>query len=106
MRGGVTFDALGAPWELRFTTNALCRLEERAGKSLADVLADIDTPALRRITYRLLIWAGLRDVTLEQAGDIIDAIGPAETDRIVAAALRAAMPPQDGEPGNGAATAS
>lgn len=106
MRGGVTFDALGKPWELRFNTNALCRLEERAEKSVQDVLADITNPARQRLAYRLLLWAGLADVTLDMAGDIIDALGQAETDRIVAAALRAAFPQSEGDSGNGAATAS
>lgn len=107
IRGGVTFDAGGKPRELRFSTNALCRLEERAGKSLQDVLAETAEGGRRTVAFRLLMWAGLGDVTLEDAGEIMDEIGMAETDRIIAAALRAAFPPpSEGDAGNGAATAA
>lgn len=108
MRGGVTFDALGEAREVRFTTNAICRLEERAGKSLEAVLADTAEPGRRTLAFRLLIWAGLGGVTLEDAGDIMDEIGPVEVDRIIAEALRKAFPPKeraDGDGGNGGATA-
>jgi hypothetical protein len=106
IRGGVTFDALGKPREVRFSTNALCRLEERAGKSLQDVLAETAEGGRRTLAFRLLMWAGMGDGTLDEAGDVIDAIGMAETDRIIAAALRAAFPPAEGDAGNGDATAA
>ncbi len=106
MRGGVAFDALGKSWEVRFTTNAICRLEERAGKSLQEVLAETAEGGRRTLAFRLLIWAGLGGVTLEDAGDIMDAIGPAETDRVIAQALRLAFPPTAGDAGNGEATAA
>lgn len=106
MRGGVNFDALGKPWELRFTTNAICRIEERSGKSLEAVLADTTEPGKRTLAYRLLLWAGIGGATLETAGDIMDDLGLVEVDRIISAALRAAFPPrEEGDAGNGAAAA-
>ena len=106
MRGGVTFDALGKPREFKFTTNAICRLEERAGKSLQDVLADTAEGGRRTVAFRLLLWAGLGDLTLDDAGDIIDDIGLAEVDRIIAEGLKRAFPPKDqSAEGNGAAAA-
>jgi hypothetical protein len=106
MRGGVTFDALGKPREFKFTTNAICRLEERAGKSLQDVLADTAEGGRRMVAFRLLMWAGLGDLTLDDAGDIMDDIGIAEVDRIIAEGLKLAFPPKDqSAEGNGAATA-
>jgi hypothetical protein len=106
MRGGVTFDALGKPREFKFTTNAICRLEERAGKSLQDVLADTAEGGRRMVAFRLLMWAGLGDLTLDDAGDIMDDIGLAEADRIIAEGLKLAFPPKDqSAEGNGAAAA-
>lgn len=106
MRGGVTFDALGKPREFKFTTNAICRLEERAGKSLQDVLADTAEGGRRMVAFRLLMWAGLGDLTLDDAGDIMDDIGLAEVDRIIAEGLKLAFPPKDqSAEGNGAAAA-
>jgi hypothetical protein len=106
MRGGVTFDALGKPREFKFTTNAICRLEERAGKSLQDVLADTAEGGRRMVAFRLLMWAGLGDLTLDDAGDIMDDIGLAEVDRIIAEGLKLAFPPKEpSAEGNGAAAA-
>jgi hypothetical protein len=108
MRGGVTFDALGKPREFKFTTNAICRLEERAGKSLQEVLADTagGKDQKRTVAFRLLMWAGLGDLTLDDAGDIMDDIGLAEVDRIIAEGLKLAFPPKEpSAEGNGAAAA-
>ena len=106
MRGGVTFDALGKPREFKFTTNAICRLEERAGKSLQEVLADTAEGGRRTVAFRLLMWAGLGDLTLDDAGDIMDDIGLAEVDRIIAEGLKLAFPAKEpSAEGNGAAAA-
>jgi hypothetical protein len=105
MRGGVTFDALGGTWEAKFTTNAICRVEERSGRGLEDVLADVSAPGKRTLAYRLLLWAALGGVTIEAAGEIMDDLGMVEVDRIISAALRAAFPVPDGDAGNGEATA-
>lgn len=106
MRGAVEFEALGVSRVLRFTTNAICRIEERSKQSLQDVLADAAVPGKKTLTLRLLFWAGLGGGTLDEAGDIMDAIGAAEADRLLAEALRLAFPPQDASAeGNGEATA-
>lgn len=95
MRGGVTFDALGQPFELRFTTNAICRVEERSGKSLESLLADTSSDGKRTLAFRTLLWAGIGGITLETAGEIMDEIGFAEVDRILAESLRLAFPPKE-----------
>ena len=69
MRGGVTFDALGKSFELRFTTNAICRVEERSGKSLESLLADTSSDGKRTLAFRTLLWAGIGGITLETAGE-------------------------------------
>jgi hypothetical protein len=58
------------------------------------------------VAFRLLMWAGLGDLTLDDAGDIMDDIGLAEVDRIIAEGLKLAFPPKDqSAEGNGAAAA-
>ena len=104
MRGGVTFDVDGAAYELRFTTNAICRVEERGGKSLQDVLADAAVPGKRTLAYRLLLWAGIGGITMDAAGDLMDDLGPEKVDRLLADALRMAFPARDeSDAGNGVA---
>lgn len=108
MRGAVSFDALGKSYELRFTTNAICRIEEKSGRSLEAVLADTTIPGKRTLTYRLLFWAAVGGITLETAGDIMDELGDVEVDRILAEGMRLAFPPKDPDEsaeGNGEATA-
>lgn len=105
MRGGVTFDALGKPWEARFTTNAICRIEERTGQSLEEVLGGVTVPGKRTLAFRLLLWAAIGGVTLDVAGEIMDDIGMVEADRIISAALQAAFPRPEGDTGNVEATA-
>ena len=103
MRGGVSFDALGKPFELRFTTNAICRVEEKSGQSLEALLADTAVSGKRTLAFRTLLWAAIGGITLETAGEIMDEIGPVEVDRILAEGLRLAFPPKDDAPGNGEA---
>lgn len=61
----------GREYPLRFTVNALCRLEEKTGKSLEDMRSG------QMSCLRGLLWCGLAEgapeMTLEQAGDLIDA---------------------------------
>lgn len=99
MRGGIPFDALGKRHELRFTTNALCRIQDRTGKSMKDILGELADPKMILPTYRLLIAEGA-GVTLEDAGDIMDDIGMAKVDDLVAAALKLAFPPAEDAEGN------
>lgn len=106
MRGAVTFDAGGKTYRLRLTTNALCSLEEQTGKSVEGLLDDLSIPGKKVSAFRLLFRAALGDVTLDQAGDLIDELGAAEADRLLTDTLRLTFPPPDASAeGNGAATA-
>jgi hypothetical protein len=96
----VPFDALGKPRELRYSFNALCRLEERAGADLSEVISRSLKPGSQYTAIRLLMWAGVAGITLEEAGDIIEEVGRAEAERLITEAIKLAFPINDDEPGN------
>jgi hypothetical protein len=98
-RGEVAFDALGQGWTLKLGTNAMCEIEDATGKTFSEVGEIMGDPA--RVTIRMMrtvFWGALRDhhedVTLKQAGTIIDAIGMQEAGRLIGEAFQAAMPDQ------------
>lgn len=96
-RGEVTFKVADAEYVLKFSTNAICELEDRLDKSLNVIVANME----RLATVRALLWAGLRahhpDVTLPQAGEIIDRSGMAAATEAIGKALNAAFPtPSEG----------
>lgn len=61
----------GREYPLRFTVNSLCCLEEKTGQSLTALQSSQFT------CLRALLWCGLLsfapDMTLEAAGDLMDA---------------------------------
>jgi len=96
-RGSVTFEADGKTYTLHYSTNALCELESLAGESVMRIAAQMaDSDGVRLGMVRNLIWAGLRDhhpeVTVEDAGRIMDALGLDKAGSLVAEAFILAFP--------------
>ena len=91
-RGEVSFKTPDAEYTLILSTNALCELEDETGKSLPSIMRDIE----RVTTVRALLWALLRtkqpDISLSQAGEIIDRAGMAKTTEAIMRAISAAQP--------------
>lgn len=77
MRGRVTFTAAGQEHALRFTTNRLCQLEEDTGENvIVHVKRMEDADNVSFLQIRQMFRAGLEgEHSLQEAGDIIDAIG-------------------------------
>lgn len=98
MRGRVTIEALGRSLDLRFTANALCRLEEKTGRGVAEIVEGM-AKSMRVSDLRVMLWAGIDGITVDQAGEIIDQIGFARAGEIIGEAFNAAFP-QDGGEGN------
>lgn len=74
--GDVEFDVAGKPYTLRFSVDAMCQVEEKAGKGfhlVAAELNDIETTTVRM--QRIMLWAALqhhhKGITLIEAGELI-----------------------------------
>ena len=101
VHGVATFEAGGAVWSLKFGINALCDLEFQVddAEEVARLMAGTagDPPAFS--TIRAGFWAALRtfhaEITLEEAGQLIDNIGMARAGSLTAQALIAAFPEAD-----------
>ena len=95
-RGEANFEVEGQAYRVRFSWNSAAEYEEAAGKPLSDALLDIAREKLSARSLRAMIWAGLQehhaDVTLKDAGRLIDSMGRAEAQRVMAVALRYYFP--------------
>lgn len=81
-RGSVEFEIEGKTYTLRYSINAICVLEERAGRTLLQLAEDLkDITTLRMATIRDVLYAGLiehhPEITVAAAGELIIAAGGA-----------------------------
>lgn len=95
-RGEVTFKVGAARYTLKFSTNAICELEEHLDLGLNSIVANME----RLTTVRALLWAGLRahhpEMTISGAGELIDKCGMTEATEVIGKALTAAFPAKEG----------
>ena len=114
-RGEVGFEADGQQYTLRLSFNALCALEGKIGQTFNVVIAAMADPArMSFVNIRALLWAGLlhhhRTMTIDAAGDLIEAVGIAEAVGLIGEAVALAFPQPEGDgrplaaPGNGMPT--
>jgi hypothetical protein len=92
MRGTVILKAGEDTHELRFTTNALCWLEEVTGKPVAEAMQSLGGASVRMTDLRLLVCAAAGFKDPASAGDLIDAAGITATMEALARAVEAAFP--------------
>lgn len=94
-RSEVAFQVGDVEYTLKFSTNAICELEDRLDKGLNTIVANME----RLTTVRAMLWAGLQakhnGVTLQKAGEIIDQCGMAAATEAIGRALNAAFPRPD-----------
>ena len=95
-RGEASFEVEGKAYRVRFSWNAAAEYEEAAGKPLSDALFDIARERLSARSLRAMLWAGLQEhhqeVTLKDAGRLIDKMGRKEAQRVMGVALRYFFP--------------
>ena len=95
-RGEASFEVEGKAFRVRFSWNAAAEYEEAAGKHLSDALFDIAREKLSARSLRAMLWAGLQehhaDVTVKDAGRLIDKMGRKEAQRVMGVALRYFFP--------------
>lgn len=106
LKGEVSLEADGTAYIIVFDINALCALEDKSGKSAMKLFEALsDNPDLR--TLRLLVWAGLQShikgLTLDGAGEIMQAVGMAGLAEKLGEAARKAFPAANIEGAGGSA---
>jgi len=103
LRGELELPGVGR--RLRFTTNAICAVEARTKTNLAAILVDLDAGQVPDfLTLRVMIWAGLLDtspeVSIDDAGTVVDTLGYVEALKLVSKAISAAHgPAKEDDPG-------
>ena len=99
-RGEVSLELGGKTYLLKFVTNSICDMEEAANLSMAELGARVQgNPGKRDL--RLLLWGGLRknypNMTLRQAGELLDDADNALVGEKLGEAFRLAFPdPESG----------
>ncbi len=98
-RGEASFDIGDRAYRVRYSWNAAATYEDAAGMPLSDALLDIAREKLSARSLRAMLWAGLQehhaDVTLKDAGRLIDGMGRKEAQRVMGVALRYFFPELD-----------
>lgn len=115
LRGEASFEADGRTYRLHYTWNVAAEFEEVAGRPLSDALLDVAREKLSAKSLRAMLWAGLQEhhpeVTLKEAGRLIDRMGRREAQRVMGVALRyffpelesvGGQPPDPSKPAGGA----
>lgn len=103
-KGEVAFEANGQRYVLQFSIDAICILEDAAGKGIVALLSELQDPLKMSVTTaRIVLWAGLQehhpDLTIKQAGELILAAGGVENlIGMFDKAFAAAFPPPDDKP--------
>ncbi len=105
-KGSVTLTVGEAEHSLRFTTNAIVLFEETYGQNFTAVESfarSVDVGSVSFRCLRALIYAGLSDsadITLKQAGAIIDEVGFPKAMGAALEAVQAAFPEPEQKPGD------
>lgn len=99
-RGQVAFSADGKEYTLRFGTNELCVIEAATGKGVPQLVAELQaTPYVT--TMRAMVAGGVRPaMSLEDAGELIDALGYDRVGELVGQALALAFPDRKADKAN------
>jgi hypothetical protein len=83
----------GTEYVLRFRTNDFASAETVSGENIMSILSMDQVPPIWHM--RLILWCGLRwqnpDITIDQAGDIMDDIGLAAMPEIISSAVNTAF---------------
>lgn len=104
-KGEVEFEAVGKTYKLRYSTNAICELEDKLDRSFTSIARDIVDAAkqpekVRFGTLRAIFWAGLQDchpdLSVKDAGDLmVEVGGVAEAMQLISEAFVLAFPAQE-----------
>lgn len=100
-RGEVSVDVGGRSLTLKIGTNAMCEIEAATGKTITEIgrlLGSEETASIELM--RVVFWGALQHhhegLTLKDAGNLIDEIGPSEIGPLIGRAFEAAFPAAKG----------
>lgn len=93
-RGEVGFDAKGKSWIIRYTTNAMCEIEDALGASIIQIANNLGSENGVHIkTLRTLFRIGVVGCENDdQAGELMDAVGITDAGVLIGEAFNAAFP--------------
>lgn len=93
-KGEVSFSADGKDWVLRFSTNAMCEVEDAFGKGIVQVANDLQSDEGVSIkAMRTLFSIGVVGCEgVDQAGHLMDEIGLSKAGDLIGEAFSAAFP--------------
>lgn len=99
-RGEVSATIAGAEYILRIATNEWCHLEAELGMPTDEIIADFIAMlsanklkmALLRSLFRAALIGRKPDITKEQTGELMSAMGLVEAGNLLAQVIQASMP--------------
>jgi hypothetical protein len=96
-RGEVSFEADGTTWTMKIGTGAMCEIEEKTGKGIAEVGSLLANPKTASISLmRAVFWGSLtthhKDITVERCNDLIDELGMVKTGQLIGEVFSLAFP--------------
>jgi hypothetical protein len=101
-KGEASFEFEGKSYTFVLSINALCELEDLLGQRINDTLAKLGNPNASDLrTMRAMLWAGLRehhpDVTLKQAGVMLQKMGLAGITALLNKGIERTFPRADAD---------
>ncbi len=105
IRAEIPLRAGAKEYTFRMGANAVCRFEREAAMTIGKAAIQMSDPEqVEMRIVRAMIWAGLKDqhkdISLDDAGNIIDEIGLGNIMRKIQLGLAAAFPPPSGDAEN------
>lgn len=97
IKGEVAFSAEGEDYVLLLDFNALCDLEDVV-PGLMNGSAELKSPSAVRAVFHAGLAAHHADLTVKDAGRIIQAVGLSEVAVLIGRAMEASFPKADGKP--------
>ncbi len=94
-KGEIDFQVGNRSYKIIFTTNAICQMETELGMSMMKIGSKMATGDVALNDLRVMLWAGLSEfhpeITIKNAGEIIDYLGFQESGNLISQASQAAF---------------
>lgn len=100
VRGEKTFDVDGKTYRMAFSTNSIIELEEELDDTMVNITERLTDPkgvrmSLARSVFRAALLEYQPDITHQDAGRLMDKLGPIRSLELVAEAMTLSFPEAD-----------